>query len=340
MHEKISVVIPAYNSSSTIRNCLLSIIQTGYPSLEIIVVDDDSLDQTADIVNTLSEQYPKLIHLICQNKNCGPAKARNTGAAYATGEYLFFLDSDTEVLPDIFDKFIYRINYADAVTGIYHYHPLNPGFVQWYKALFNYYFFSRNGVVAYEVFDASRAGIKAGAFRQLGGFNESLCWGMDYENEEFGYRLCKNYKNLLDPSIMARHRFPNFKKLTKIYFNRVMFWAELFFFRRKFESAGLTSGLTGISTISMPMALLTLPIGLTNKHLILMPLFFFFIYLLDYSGFFWFILKKKILFLPAAIILNAYFSFVIGAAAVWGILKAFAGYSRIKEEAVGLFEKE
>src|SRR5208337_3827866 len=103
------------------------------------------------------------------------------------------------------NNFVARIEQCDAVTGIYHYESLNRGWAPAYKALLNYYFFSRRGVIEYEVFDASRAGIKAAVFQDLGGFNESLGWGLDYENEEFGYRLAKKHKNLLDPSVVVKH---------------------------------------------------------------------------------------------------------------------------------------
>ena len=85
---------------------------------------------------------------------------------------------------------------------------LNAGAVPQYKAMLNYYFFARKGVIRYEVFDSARAGIRREVFDALGGFNESLGWGMDYENEEFGYRLTREHTNLLDPAIAVRHQFP------------------------------------------------------------------------------------------------------------------------------------
>lgn len=325
------MIIPSYNSSDTIGKCILSVLNTKYPSLEIIVVDDVSTDGSPKIVEELCQEYPEVIKLIYHNTNSGPAKARNTGAKYAKGEYLFFLDSDTEMLPDALYNFSLRIKNSDAVTGIYHYQPLNRGIAQKYKALFNYFFFSRKGIIEYEVFDASRAGIKTEVFKKMGGFHEGLRWGMDYESEEFGYRLCKKYKNLLDPSIMVKHVFPNIKELTKTYFLRVSLWMEVFLKRREFESGGVTSDETGISTASLLIAIVAFPLYLINPYLSILSLLFLAVYIYGYIGFFCFVLKKNMLFLPAAILINLYFTLIIGCAAFWGAVRVFTGRSIIKK---------
>lgn len=328
----ISVIIPSYNSSKTVRQCVLSVIETAYPNLEIIVVDDFSNDGSPQIVEKLSQENPGIVRLIRMRKNGGPAKARNIGAGYATKEYLFFLDSDTVMLSDAIYNFTLSIEKADAVTGIYHFEPLNKGVVQKYKALFNYYFFSRKGIIEYEVFDASRAGVKAEIFRDIGGFNENLRWGMDYENEEFGYRFTRKYKNLLDPSIMVKHVFPGFKKLTKTYFFRVSFWVEIFFHRRKFESGGVTSAETGISTASLLLAVMVLPFSLVHPSFYFIFLFFLFLYLYGYMGFLMFVFRKKGLFFILAILVNIYFSFIIGAAFLWGLMRVILKKSDILDK--------
>ena len=156
--EKISVIIPSFNSAGTIRNCVQSVLATGYRPLEIVVVDDASTDDSANIVQTLVDSNPSLIRLLRQPKNRGPARARNAGAAIADGVYFFFLDSDTVMNLSTLDAFATRIEEADAVVGIYEPEPLNRGVVPAYKALVNHYFFSRLGVMPYEVFDSSRAG--------------------------------------------------------------------------------------------------------------------------------------------------------------------------------------
>lgn len=85
----ISVIIPSYNSSQTIKACLNSLIKQTLPA-EIIVVDDGSQDNTKTIV----QSFPQ-IKLLTQNHQ-GPGIARNLGARKAKGEILVFVDADME----------------------------------------------------------------------------------------------------------------------------------------------------------------------------------------------------------------------------------------------------
>ncbi|MFA6320559.1 MAG: glycosyltransferase [Candidatus Omnitrophota bacterium] len=85
--EKISVIIPAYNSAKYLAEALDSVSAQTYPVFETIVVDDGSTDNTADII----KKYP----VVCvSQKNKGPAAARNAGLKIAKGDYIAFLDSD------------------------------------------------------------------------------------------------------------------------------------------------------------------------------------------------------------------------------------------------------
>lgn len=328
--EKISVIIPSYNSRDTIGPCIQSVINARYPHLEIIVVDDCSTDDSPQIIEQYRQKYPGMVKLVRQNNNSGPAKARNAGAGIASGDYLFFLDSDTDMLPDALRNFAERIKECDAVTGIYYYEPINEGLVPTYKAMLNYYFFSRKGSIPYEVFDSSRAGIKTDVFRRLGGFNEDLSWGMDCENEEFGYRLTTGHVNILDPDVAVRHVFPGFKKLTVTYFKRVALWMEVFMQRKKFESGGATSAGTGISSAALLLSVFFVPFACFYPSAGYLSLLLFFIYIYGYSGFWAFVLKNKPMFFIPAILLNNYFTLILASGALWGFLRRCSGKSAIK----------
>lgn len=91
---KLSVIIPAYMAENYIRECIESVLSQNYPNVEIIVIDNNSTDNTADIAG----KYPlvKVFH----EKRQGVAYARNCGLSYATGEYILFLDSDDFLSPD------------------------------------------------------------------------------------------------------------------------------------------------------------------------------------------------------------------------------------------------
>lgn len=87
---KVSIIIPLYNGSHLITRCLNSIFnQIGEFDLQVIIIDDGSTDNSADIV----KQYPHSVTLL-QQPNQGPAAARNKGIKAANGKYLAFLDGD------------------------------------------------------------------------------------------------------------------------------------------------------------------------------------------------------------------------------------------------------
>ena len=238
------------------------------------------------------------------------------------------------MLPDALEKFALRMPDADAVVGIYDLQPLNQGAVPLYKAFINYYFFHRLGVIAYEVFDSSRAGIRADVFREIGGFNESLGWGMDYENEEIGYRISNGHRMLLDPSIRVKHMFPSFRELTRAYFLRVALWMKVYFQRRKFESGGVTSAGTGIASASILISMTALLVGLASMAIgqdqvavtgYACAAIFFLVYVSGYQGLFRFIFRQKPQFLPVGIVLNIYFTLVIASGALYGLVHSLVG---------------
>lgn len=93
---KISVVIPAYNREKTIEKCLESVMNQTYSPYEIIVVDDGSTDNT---IQKIEMQNCEIIKVLKQNHK-GAQAARNYGIREAKGDYIAFLDSDDEWLPD------------------------------------------------------------------------------------------------------------------------------------------------------------------------------------------------------------------------------------------------
>ncbi len=173
---KISVVIPAYNAGATIEDCVRSVIRTGHEPLQVIVVDDCSTDGTREIVRELSSEYPDVVRLLELEKNGGPSGARNRGAERADGDYLFFVDSDTEMTPDTLRNFTVHMEEtgADALSGIYHPCPLNSGAAPLYKALLNYFTCARHGMFDNEIFNGAVAGIRKEVYEKVGGYNENL----------------------------------------------------------------------------------------------------------------------------------------------------------------------
>ena len=91
----ISIVVPAYNAAGVIGKCIDSVLLQTYSDFELLIIDDGSRDETAEIVAAKAAQDTRS-HLIRQ-ENAGVSSARNTGIAAASGELLCFIDSDDTV---------------------------------------------------------------------------------------------------------------------------------------------------------------------------------------------------------------------------------------------------
>mgnify|MGYP000725273356 CR=1 FL=1 len=90
---QVSVVIPCYNCATTIENAVRSVLNQTAPVAEIILVNDGSTDNTAEVLRRLSSAH-ELVKTITLHHNAGPSTARNTGWDNSNGEWVAFLDSD------------------------------------------------------------------------------------------------------------------------------------------------------------------------------------------------------------------------------------------------------
>ena len=214
---KVSVIIPAYNASSSIGPCIQSVLAQTSQAHEIIIVNDASTDDTAEIVRSMS------VRLIDREKNGGAGTARAEGARVATGDILAFTDSDcvvpTNWTSQIIEAFesepelggvggIYKTTgaiksstdllcffeeeYIQAVncTDIYEAHP--PG-----------------GNMAYlkEVWDKGRSGLELQLFQGIASGEDTLV----------SSELRKLKKVKLLPSLCVEHALPD---NTRSYFHR------------------------------------------------------------------------------------------------------------------------
>ena len=89
---KVSIIIPMYNVSEYIEECLTSIKEQTYENFECILIDDGSTDDTVNIVKTFINDDARF--KLIEQENGGPAKARNNGLKQMTGDYVLFVDSD------------------------------------------------------------------------------------------------------------------------------------------------------------------------------------------------------------------------------------------------------
>lgn len=89
---KVSVIIPVYNMSQHLSECIDSVVQQTLAPIEIIAVNDGSTDNSLSILNEYADKYDNIIVLTQENQGSGPA--RNNGISHAKGKYLIFMDSD------------------------------------------------------------------------------------------------------------------------------------------------------------------------------------------------------------------------------------------------------
>jgi len=185
----LSVVIPTYKRADVLRRAVRSVMSQGDNFVELIVADDASPDHTTEMLASLALEEPRLRH-VRRAVNGGTAATRNTGAAEAAGEWITFLDDDDEMLPDFLAAM------RKALTAA----PSSVGFawcgVRWVMDSGNQEgTFLRDGFwkpefpsrqAAYLGFLRNRKigtncglTIRRSAFRELGGFDETLRAAVD-----------------------------------------------------------------------------------------------------------------------------------------------------------------
>ncbi len=86
----LSIIIPTYNRATYLKSTLILILEQSFQDFEVVIVDDGSEDNTSDIVSSFEDKRIKYYF----QQNQGVSVARNTGANFATSNYLVFLDSD------------------------------------------------------------------------------------------------------------------------------------------------------------------------------------------------------------------------------------------------------
>lgn len=118
MNPLVSIIIPIYNVEAYIKECLDSVVAQTYKNIEVICVDDCGKDNSIQIVKNYVKRY-KHIKIIHHETNRGLGISRNTGTDAANGKYIFYLDSDDYITPDIIEVLISTMqrNPADVIIS-------------------------------------------------------------------------------------------------------------------------------------------------------------------------------------------------------------------------------
>ena len=100
----ISVIVPIYNSEKYLEQCIESIINQKYSNLEIILVNDGSVDGSLKICEKYAKKDNRI--KVIDKKNEGVSVARNVGMEVSSGQWISFIDSDDWIDPDMFEKML------------------------------------------------------------------------------------------------------------------------------------------------------------------------------------------------------------------------------------------
>ena len=120
----VSIVVPVYNAARYIRKTIDMVCEQTYKDWELILVDDASPDNSAEIISEIIESSGKRIRLIRKERNAGAAEARNTGIDASAGRYIAFLDADDVWMPDKLEK---QIAFMEKTGASFAFHSYELG---------------------------------------------------------------------------------------------------------------------------------------------------------------------------------------------------------------------
>ena len=104
MSALISVIVPVYNAEPYLDTCLDSLLEQTCRDTEIILVDDGSTDNSGRMCDLFAKKDARI--RVLHKENGGASSARNAGLCAATGDYVYFLDSDDRIVPELLEKLL------------------------------------------------------------------------------------------------------------------------------------------------------------------------------------------------------------------------------------------
>jgi GT2 family glycosyltransferase len=204
---QLSVIVPFHENLENLGKCLAAVqaAARALPAItqlrDTIVVADAAREDATDVATANGAI------VLAIDGPCGPAVARNRGAAIAAGDVLVFVDSDVVVSGRSLAQLAWRLdsdpNLA-AVFGAYDEHPGDPGFMSQGKNLAHSFTHQRSSGQAH-TFWAGLGGVRADIFARAGGFDERLA-RPSVEDIDLGYRIrASGGRILLDATIQGQH---------------------------------------------------------------------------------------------------------------------------------------
>ena len=124
MNSLVSIIVPCYNSSKFICECIDSVIDQSYSNWEMLIVDDYSTDNSRDLILKYSKNNKKIKTFFLE-KNVGPAEARNIAISNSKGKYIAFLDSDDVWRNNKLERQIHFMNNNKISFSFTSYQPIS-----------------------------------------------------------------------------------------------------------------------------------------------------------------------------------------------------------------------
>lgn len=201
----VSVIIPVGPGAPHWKRCVRSLQRLEPAGGQIVVVLDGPSASAGEQTALARELGADVLAL---ERRMGPAAARNRGAELATGELLFFLDSDVEVPPDLIatlvERFAAQPRDVAAVIGSYDDAPGDPGFLSQYRNLLHHWVHQTSRAEA-STFWSGCGAVRRNAFDQVQGFDESYA-DPSIEDIELGGRLRRaGHAIRLEPTLQVSH---------------------------------------------------------------------------------------------------------------------------------------
>ncbi len=198
----LSVIVPVYNSTPCLKQCLEALARSDYRDFDVLVVDDGSDEPVDQLVSSFGFNYLRI------DGPGGPARARNRGATQVDGAFLVFVDADVCVHPDALARFAAGFksdSQLAAIIGSYDDSPAEKNFLSQYKNLFHHYVHhGSNGDVP--TFWSGCGAIRRDLFLEMGGFDEKRYRRPAIEDIELGvWMTAAGYRIVLDSSIKGKH---------------------------------------------------------------------------------------------------------------------------------------
>jgi glycosyltransferase involved in cell wall biosynthesis len=255
----ITVIVPVYNGSKFLHRCLDAINASTYRSFDVIVVDDCSTDDSAEISRA------KGAVVLSTEKQSGPAAARNLAAESARGEILMFVDADVVVKSNTLGLVAHRFESRpeiSALFGSYDDEPAEQNFLSQYKNL-QHHFVHQNSRSDASTFWSGLGAMRRGVFIAHGGFDCKKFAVPSIEDIDLGFRLRKGgHQIMLDRDIQAKHlkKWEIVSHLRTEIFCRALPWSRLIL-----ENQGMindmnlkttdraSAGLVALSLITLPI---------------------------------------------------------------------------------------